>query len=250
MAYSADSQPTPSLFRPSTDRLGHDVVVRRPENLSSPMGVSPRRSVQATPPERFAPLAEIPASSAEPRPDQIDWSRHRARLARARSNCRATAVVLSRNLAISMVTLVALGARESAHVQPFEDPPHAGGGDLDVVIALEVHRDLVRPEVIVLAQIDDLAEDLGPRGVRARVRPARRVPEALDPVLLVAAQPLVVRRAADAVSSGTSWPRFPLTSWQYRIIARRLATLRACSRSVIGSPLSRRTRCVHDVRQF
>jgi len=66
--------------------------------------VSPRRSVQATPPERCVVWPKSRHRPAEPRPDQIDWSRHRARLARARSNCRATPVVLSRNLAISMVT--------------------------------------------------------------------------------------------------------------------------------------------------
>ena len=39
-----------------------------------------------------------------------------------------------------------------------QDPPYTGLGDIDVVVALEVHRDLVRAEVIVLAQVHELAD--------------------------------------------------------------------------------------------
>jgi hypothetical protein len=55
-------------------------------------------------------------------------------------------------------------------VQAMEDPPDARRAELDVVIALEVHRDLVRPEVIGLAEVDDLADHLDARGLRADVR--------------------------------------------------------------------------------
>ena len=45
---------------------------------------------------------------------------------------------------------------------------------MDVVVALEVHRDLGRAEVVVLAQVDDLADHLGPGGVGTEgVRDAR-----------------------------------------------------------------------------
>ena len=44
--------------------------------------------------------------------------------------------------------------------------PHSRRTDRDVVIPLEVHGDLVRPEVIVLTQIHDLADDLGAGFVR------------------------------------------------------------------------------------
>jgi hypothetical protein len=63
---------------------------------------------------------------------------------------------------------------------------HTPDGEIwNVVVALQIHHDLVRPEVVVLAQVDDLADDIVPRDVRAGVRPARRVPQALNPVLLM-----------------------------------------------------------------
>jgi hypothetical protein len=63
-----------------------------------------------------------------------------------------------------LVTLVALRCPQPAHVEPLEDPPDGGVTDLDVVIALQVHRDLQRTEVVVLTQVDDLADDLWLRG--------------------------------------------------------------------------------------
>jgi len=102
-------------------------------------------------------------------------------------------------LPAGLVALVALGARQTVHLEALEDPPHAGVADLDVVIAAQVHRDLQGAEVVVLAQVDDLADDLALRGVWAHVRPRRPVPEALLPELLVAVQPLVEGRSADAV---------------------------------------------------
>jgi hypothetical protein len=50
------------------------------------------------------------------------------------------------------------------------DAPHAGVADVDVVVALEVHGDLGRAEVVVLAQVDDLADDLDVGGARADQR--------------------------------------------------------------------------------
>ena len=70
-----------------------------------------------------------------------------------------------------LVALVALRRWQAAHVEALEDPPDPRGADLDLVIPLEVHRDLVRPEVVVLAQVNDLADDLLPSGSRAQVRP-------------------------------------------------------------------------------
>jgi hypothetical protein len=40
------------------------------------------------------------------------------------------------------------------------------GADVDVVVALEIHADLERTEVIVLAEIHDLADDLAVGRVR------------------------------------------------------------------------------------
>jgi len=51
--------------------------------------------------------------------------------------------------------------------EPLQDAPHDGLADLDLVVALEVHGDLGRAEVVVLTQVDDLADDLGAGGVGA-----------------------------------------------------------------------------------
>ncbi len=42
---------------------------------------------------------------------------------------------------------------------------------LHVVVALQVHRDLGRPEVVVLPQVEDLSDDVHVGRVRAQVRP-------------------------------------------------------------------------------
>ena len=82
-------------------------------------------------------------------------------------------------------------SRQPVHVEAFEDPPHPRRADRDVVVALQVHRDLARPEVIVLAQVDDLADDLGLGRVRRVQRRRGTVPQAVLAELLVAAEPLV-----------------------------------------------------------
>jgi hypothetical protein len=102
-------------------------------------------------------------------------------------------------LPAAVVPLVALGRRQAVQLEPLEDAPHARGADVDVVIAPQVHRDLGRPEVVVLAQVDDLAHDLGASGVRADEGPVGTVPEPVQAVSVVAALPGVEALAADAV---------------------------------------------------
>jgi hypothetical protein len=58
------------------------------------------------------------------------------------------------------VAFVPLRRRQPVEIKALEDPVHARVADLDVVVALEIHRDLQRPEVVVLAQVDDLADHL------------------------------------------------------------------------------------------
>jgi hypothetical protein len=67
------------------------------------------------------------------------------------------------------------------------------------VVALEVHRDLGRAEVVVLAQVDDLADNLGASGVGTDLGAVGAVPEPVQAVLVIAASPLVEALAADAV---------------------------------------------------
>ena len=70
-----------------------------------------------------------------------------------------------------LVALVALRRRQAAHIEALEDPPDPRRAHLDLVVALEIHRDLVGSEVVVLAQVDDLADDLLPSGLGAYMRP-------------------------------------------------------------------------------
>ena len=60
----------------------------------------------------------------------------------------------------SVMPLVALIGRQPAKLEAVQNAPDAGLGDRDVVIPLEVHHDLVRTEVVVLPQVDDLRDDV------------------------------------------------------------------------------------------
>ncbi len=66
-----------------------------------------------------------------------------------------------------------------------------------VVIALEVHGDLGRTEVVVLSEMDDLAHHLSLGGVRANQRPVRPLAKAFRPELLISTQPEVERVPGD-----------------------------------------------------
>ena len=89
------------------------------------------------------------------------------------------------------MTLVPLGGGQPVQPEPFQDPPHPGHADGDVVVAGQVHGDLGRPEVVVLPQPQNLLDHLGlgdPRGGRAgqpQEEPAavarRRAPGAATP---------------------------------------------------------------------
>jgi hypothetical protein len=59
--------------------------------------------------------------------------------------------------------------------------------------------DLGRAEVVVLAQVDDLADHLGAGGVGADLGPVRAVSEPVQAMGVIAAAPLVEHLAADAV---------------------------------------------------
>lgn len=56
---------------------------------------------------------------------------------------------------------MALGGGQPIQVEALQDPPHPRFGDGDVVVSLQIHDDLVGPEVVVLAEVDDLSHHLG-----------------------------------------------------------------------------------------
>src|SRR5215217_214307 len=98
-----------------------------------------------------------------------------------------------------LVALVALGSREPVQAETLEDPPHARVRDGDVVVAGQVHRDLGRAEVVVLAQVEDLANDLGAGLVGVDPGAAGPIPQPVQAELVEAASPFVEHLAADAV---------------------------------------------------
>src|SRR5438309_7808409 len=97
------------------------------------------------------------------------------------------------------VAHVALRRRQAAKAQTPQDPPDPGLAEREVVVALQVHRDLQRAEVVVLTQIDDLADDIGAGGSRAATRPRRAVAQAGITELRVAPLPAVKAGPRDAV---------------------------------------------------
>lgn len=95
--------------------------------------------------------------------------------------------------------LVALRSREPAQSDFLEGPPDSGWAAHDVVVAGQIHRDLVRPEVILLPQPDDLLNHLWGGFVRLVVWLADAILKPVEDLLFVAAFPLVVGLPADAV---------------------------------------------------
>lgn len=55
---------------------------------------------------------------------------------------------------------VALRRRQPAQADLLQNPPHPRRADGEVVIALQMHCDLLRPEVLLLTQPLDLLHDL------------------------------------------------------------------------------------------
>jgi hypothetical protein len=117
------------------------------------------------------------------------------------------------------------------------------------VVPGQIHRDLVRAEVVALAQVDDLSDDLGLGRVRDVVRARRPITQALLTVLFVPPLPLVERRPADPVIPaglgdaagdflGVAQDRQPMTD---------LALLFDLGH---GAVLSQTGPAVNDLRQF
>jgi hypothetical protein len=75
-------------------------------------------------------------------------------------------------LVAAVEALVALGRGEPVELEAFEDSPHARVGDGHVVVAVQVHGDLGGAEVVVLAEVDDLADHVDVGGPGTVVGPS------------------------------------------------------------------------------
>nr|WP_260502522.1 hypothetical protein [Rhodococcus aetherivorans] len=96
-------------------------------------------------------------------------------------------------------TLVALRSRQPAGVELVQDAPDAGRADREVVVSVQIHGDLLRSEVVLLSQPEDLLDDLRVGLRRLMMRDARAVLEPVEAFLVEPAAPLVVALPADAV---------------------------------------------------
>jgi len=97
------------------------------------------------------------------------------------------------------VPTVALGGRQTAQAQSPQNPPDPRLADGQVVVALQVHRDLQRAEVVALAQVDDLPDDVLTRRARAAVGAGGAVAQPGLTELRVATLPRVEALPGDAV---------------------------------------------------
>src|ERR1043165_8625689 len=100
------------------------------------------------------------------------------------------------------VALPALGVRpvllirrQPRHAVPRQDAMHRRDRDGDLVKPLQVSRDAASPEVIVLTQVEDLADHLPRGGSRRPLRRPRPIAQAGVSVLDATALPLVERFA-------------------------------------------------------
>ena len=75
------------------------------------------------------------------------------------------------------------------------------------MVALEVHPDLVRTEVVVLTEIQDFRDHIRVSCVRTREWPLRSVSKAFDPQIQITALPVVVGVPADPVVAAGQSPR-------------------------------------------
>jgi hypothetical protein len=127
----------------------------------------------------------------------------------------------------------------------FRIPRHPEGGTRDIVVALEVHRDLVTSEMIVLAHLDNLADHLGlvACAITCGFVSGRGDTAGL---LFVAPQP----SAWSVISNYRHVSAMMAATYVRWDIASRRADAQASSLSVADPPSPGRTRCVHDAPQI
>jgi hypothetical protein len=95
--------------------------------------------------------------------------------------------------------------RKPIHPVPPQDAMHRGARDHNLMESLQVRGDPGRPEVIMLAQMEDLADHLARRGSRRSLWRPRPIAQSGVTVLDVSTLPLVERFPGNAES--TAYPR-------------------------------------------
>src|SRR5262249_39579832 len=97
-----------------------------------------------------------------------------------------------------LVLAVLLARGQPVHPVAPEDAVHRRGRDGHAVVALQVVGNPAGAEVVVLAEVEDLADHLAGRPTRWAMRPPRPVAQASGSVGLEASLPLVERLSRDA----------------------------------------------------
>ena len=69
-----------------------------------------------------------------------------------------------------LMGLVTLGCWQSVHLEPLQDWPYSRATNTHLVVASLVHSNLLRSEVVVLAQMNDLFNQFSLSCIRAVVR--------------------------------------------------------------------------------
>ena len=131
--------------------------------------------------------------------------------------------------------------RQPAQAMLAEEAMHGRAGDRDLMEPPQIVGDPAGAEVILLAQIQDLADDLRRRGARRPVRRRGAIAQprlAVGPVPLL---PLVVGLARDAEVAAGLRHGPVLAAACCRIFDRQVTSL-TCSAFVIASPLRARLR--------
>jgi hypothetical protein len=91
------------------------------------------------------------------------------------------------------VRLMLLIRRQSIHPMSLEDAMHGRASNLDAMESVQIRRDPAWSEVIVLAQVENLADHLACRRSRRSLWPPRPIAQAGVTVLGVSPLPFVER---------------------------------------------------------
>ena len=79
----------------------------------------------------------------------------------------------------SFMAIISLVLRKSIELKSFEDSKDSRLADLDIMITIKIHRNLIWPKMISLAKIKKLGQDFNLRRPWTMMRPTRTVSQLL-----------------------------------------------------------------------